>query len=205
MAEFLTDLRTVAREPADKLPMALSREGFWRRTPETDAVRKALEKKLTCDFQETPLAAFVQNIQDLAHVPVFLDRRSLDDVAVATDVPITATYNDVALQDVLALVLKDLGLTYTVADDVLLVTTPDVEEGEVTWAIYPVGDLVTSGRSVGDLHDMIMTTVAPDSWGTVGGAGSLHGIRGVTQALVVSQSGQVHRQIAALLAQLRRP
>jgi hypothetical protein len=119
--------------------------------------------------------------------------------------PLTATFKDVALQDVLTMVLKDVDLTYTVTDDVLLVTTPDFESYHLTWAIYPVGDLVTAGRSAEELIQMLTTTVAPESWEAVGGPGAVRGIRGVTQALVITQSCDVHRQIAALLAQLRRP
>ncbi len=121
------------------------------------------------------------------------------------DTPLTATHKDTAVQDVLTMALKDLDLTYTVTDDVLLVTWPDFESYHLTWAIYPVGDLVTAGRSAEALIQMLTTTVAPQSWEAVGGPGAVRGIRGVTQALVITQSCDVHRQIAALLAQLRRP
>ena len=205
VASFLAVLRDVARQPADKLPVALSDNGWWRQTPETDAVRKALEQKLTCEFRETTLTEFLQFLQSNTQIPMLLDRRSIDEAGVPADAPLTATFEDVALQDILTMVLKDVDLTYTVTDDVLLVTTPDFESYQLTWAIYPIGDLVTAGRSAEALIQMLTTTVAPESWEAVGGPGAVRGIRGVTQALVITQSCDVHRQIAALLAQLRRP
>jgi hypothetical protein len=135
---------------------------------------------------------------------MLLDRRHIDEAGVPADVPLTATFKDVALQDILTMVLKDVDLTYTVTDDVLLVTTPDFESYQLTWAIYPVGDLVIAGRSAEELIQMLTTTVAPESWDSLGGPGAICGIRGVTHALVITQSCDVHRQIAALLAQLRR-
>jgi len=204
VAAFLADLRTVARQPADELPVAVSHEGWWRQTPETDAVRKRLEQKLTCEFRETPLANVLPLLYEQTQVPMLLDRRSVEDAGVAVDTPLTATHNDTALHDVLTMALKDLDLTYTVTDDVLLITAPDFESYHLTWAIYPVGDLVTAGRSADELVQMLTTTIAPQSWEEVGGPGVVRGIRGVTQALVITQSCDVHRQIAALLAQLRR-
>ncbi len=205
VAAFLADLRSVARQPANKLPVAVSHEGWWRQTPETEAVRKALEQQLTCEFREAPLTDVLQFLHEKTQVSVFLDRRSADQAGAAAETPLTAACKDIALQDVLTMVLKDVGLTYTVTDDVLLVTTPEFESSHVTWAIYPVGDLVTAGRSVDELVPMITAMVAPQCWAEVGGSGVILGLRGVTQALVVSQSCHVHRQIAALLAQLRRP
>jgi hypothetical protein len=205
VAGFLADLRTVARQPANKLPVAVSHEGWWRQTPETDAVRKALDQKLTCEFEETPLTDVLQFLREKTHVPMFLDRRSADQAGLAADTPLTAISNGVTLQDTLTMALENIGLTYTVTDDVLLVTTPEFAESDCTWAIYPVGDLVTAGRSADELVTMLTTTVSPQSWEEVGGPGVVRGLRGITQALVISQSCHVHRQIAALLAQLRRP
>jgi hypothetical protein len=205
VAAFLAVLRTVARQPANKLPVAVSDEGWWRQTPETDAVRKALEQKLTCEFKETPLRDVLQFLREKTQVPVFLDRLGAQQFGVDVDTTLTATHKDGALQDVLTMALNNVGLTYTVTDDVLLATSLEFAGSHVTWAIYPVGDLVTAGRSVDELVPMLATTVAPKSWEQVDGPGVIRGVRGMAPALVVSQSCHVHRQIAALLAQLRRP
>ena len=53
------------------------------------------------------------------------------------------------------------------------------------------------------LIELITTTVRPTSWDTVGGPGSIKGFEG-TLSLVVSQTQEVHDEIADLLKQLRR-
>lgn len=53
------------------------------------------------------------------------------------------------------------------------------------------------------LVDLVTTTIAPDSWGEVGGAGSIRQYE-TTLSLVVRQTQKVHEEIADLLDQLRR-
>ena len=53
------------------------------------------------------------------------------------------------------------------------------------------------------LIDLITATIAPDSWDDVGGEGSIQGFP-TNLSLVVSQTQEVHEQIADLLQQLRR-
>jgi len=53
------------------------------------------------------------------------------------------------------------------------------------------------------LIDLITTTIAPESWDDVGGPGSVSGFE-TNLSLVVSQTQEVHDQIADLLKQLRR-
>lgn len=62
------------------------------------------------------------------------------------------------------------------------------------------------GASVADfteLIDLITSTVQPDSWDTVGGAGSVKPYT-TTLSLVIRQTQAVHQEIADLLTQLRR-
>ena len=53
------------------------------------------------------------------------------------------------------------------------------------------------------LIELITTTIAPQSWDEVGGPGSISGFD-TNLSLVVSQTQEVHEQIADLLEQLRR-
>jgi general secretion pathway protein D len=53
------------------------------------------------------------------------------------------------------------------------------------------------------LIDLITTTISPQSWDDVGGPGSIEGFQ-TNLSLVVSQTQDVHEQIADLLEQLRR-
>ena len=53
------------------------------------------------------------------------------------------------------------------------------------------------------LIELVTTTIAPDTWDEVGGPGSVSGFEG-NLSLVISQTQEVHEQIADLLEQLRR-
>ena len=53
------------------------------------------------------------------------------------------------------------------------------------------------------LIELITTTIAPDSWDEVGGAGAIEPFP-INLSLVISQTQEVHEQIADLLDQLRR-
>ena len=53
------------------------------------------------------------------------------------------------------------------------------------------------------LIELITTTIEPDSWEDVGGAGTIKEFRG-NLSLVISATQQVHEQIRDLLEQLRR-
>ena len=55
--------------------------------------------------------------------------------------------------------------------------------------------------SGGKLLKIITTTIEPDSWDAVGGAGSIVEYQG---ALIVSQTQDVHRQLQQLLDDLRK-
>jgi general secretion pathway protein D len=60
-----------------------------------------------------------------------------------------------------------------------------------------------SAADFGPLIDLITTTISPQSWDDVGGPGSIEGFD-TNLSLVVSQTQEVHEQIADLLEQLRR-
>src|SRR5207237_2778564 len=53
------------------------------------------------------------------------------------------------------------------------------------------------------LTELITSTIAPQSWNEVGGPGAITGYEN-NLSLVVSQTQEVHEQIADLLEQLRR-
>jgi RND family efflux transporter MFP subunit len=205
VAEFLADLRTVASQPAAKLPVAVSHEGYWRQTPQTEAVRAALQKKLTIEFDKTPLQDVVDYVRDQSRVNVFLDRGGLASIGVKPSVPVAQRFTDIPLDRLLGMTLKGLGLTYSVEADSLVITSEDTASSRLSAAIYPAGDLVTRGRSVENLVKMLTQTVAPTMWEETGGPGTVIGIKGCADALVVEQTTEVHREIADLLAQLRQP
>ena len=183
--------------------------------PGATAVEQQIERLLdtptTLNFAETPLEDVAAAIGQQHRVPVRLDSKALDDIGVGTDTPVTFAARGTPLRSALRLILKPLGLVFTVSNDSLMITTPEECESELTTVLYPVTDLVrfrdTKGEEWQDydsLIDLIASTVEPQSWDMVGGPGSINGYPvGKVDTIVVSQTQEVHREIAALLEKLR--
>jgi hypothetical protein len=143
-------------------------------------------------------------------IEIQLNKKALDDAGVAADTPITRSLQGVTLRSALDLILRERSLTFVVQDEMLLITTPEDAETKLATVIYPVGDLVQyrdpSGGTMSDfdsLIELINSTIAPEAWSSVGGPGSVEAFP-TNLSLVISQTQEVHRQVAGLLQTLRR-
>jgi hypothetical protein len=134
-----------------------------------------------------------------------LDTKTLNDLGIMPDVTVTKSLKGITLRAALRLVLRDLGLTYVIRDDVLVITTP---ENACYLKVYDVADLVAAKEGEAAVLDSLMgmvTKICPSSppgqssW--PGWIGSLRSA-GVA-AIVVNQPEEFHDQVADLLAQLR--
>ena len=182
-------------------------------TPEVgkEILRLSLNQRVNVDVSEKPLEKFVNELRDTYRVNVLIDRKALDDAGIGLDTPVSIQLRSVPLRLVLKRALKQFDLTWLVDEDALLITTEDEASQRVETVIYPVYDLLVwdaldAGGSPGDLDydaliELITSTVAPTSWDEVGGPGSIAPYLG---NLVISQTQQVHEQIAELLMRLRR-
>ena len=176
-----------------------------------EAVERALQRKVSLQYDAAPLDGIARQVADLAGVPVQIDRKALEDLGIGTDAPVSFRVSNVSLRSALNLMLRNLDLTYEIRDEVLLITTPEVTDNSLTTTIYPVADLVVCRDSKGELWDdydtlidTITSTVASPTWDQAGGPGDVKGFPiGKAKVLVVSQTADVHREIAELLAKIR--
>jgi hypothetical protein len=175
------------------------------------AILEALEETTTLHFVETPLADVVRFLEGKHKVLIVLDRKALDDVGIGSDTPINVDLRNIALRSALKIMLRELDLTWNIRNDVLLITTPEQAETWMVTEVYDVGDLVTCRDSKGKLWDdydtlmkTIQSTIGPTTWYDVGGPGSMRGVTfPSTKVLVISQTDEVHREIAALFERIR--
>jgi len=110
----------------------------------------------------------------------------------------------------LAVVASRSGATNrAVVSPTVLAQMPTGQMGSTSSGSMPVGFGGPGGLGGGamadfdSLIDLIVTTVAPDSWDEVGGPGSIAPFE-TNLSLVVSQTQEVHDQLVDLLEQLRR-
>ena len=93
--------------------------------------------------------------------------------------------------------LRFHGLAWYFRDDILHITTPEVARENQVTVPYPVGDLFDQGIKPETLHEVITSTVAPEHWEEVGGAGVLGQLGDV---MLIRQTDEWQRNVQGLLA-----
>jgi hypothetical protein len=139
----------------------------------------------------------------------------------------------VSFGNLLGTLLHELHLAYVIKDNVLQITTVDLQAGDKTVSkIYPVGNLVSPAEPIilplagGDvffgwstrtpaglrllddtpeesLMNLIVSAIKPQSWHENGGSGTIDYVP-VSKSLVVSQTPDIQEQVGDFLAALGR-
>jgi len=176
-----------------------------RQRKAVEQIQAALDKELeTAPLQASqPLEQFVVALRKELGVPVVVDRRALEDVGITPDEPMEVDLPDKGLsaRSFLRLALDQYDLDYVIADEVLLISTPEELENRLETIVYSTRELQISGE---ELSETIMRCVDPPTWEEVGGPGTLVALPPPNESLVISQTQRVHEQIADLLEQMRR-
>ena len=183
--------------------------------PESSRLERLLASRVTLSFGDMTLDGFADMLRQLHGLNVLIDHRALDDVGLKPTVRVAPVdLKNVALEEGLNLILDQLELTIIVRDSALVITTPEEAENHLEIRVYPVADLVqivTAGTrhrnpwnsDYDTLIETITSTIAPDTWDQVGGAGSIEPFPN-TYSLVIGQVRTVHQQVQSLLTTLRR-
>lgn len=187
--------------PADK--EACRVEFFPQPTASEKKILAALEKPTTVDFNETPLQDVVDYLVDFHNdeVPIKLDNKALEDQGLGSDTQVTGKLTNLPLRSVLRLMLAQHDLGFVIKNDVLLITTIEVENAEAVTRAYPLGDLVR-GDNYTALRNAITSTVRPNTWHQVGGPGQIEVLE-ESKSIVISQTQRAHDEVLELLRSLR--
>jgi len=175
----------------------------------TDACEKSLERQVTADLKEVPLCDALEFLSKAADVDIALDRRSLDDIGIAPDTPVSVDLKDAPLQSVLDRIAGPLDCQTCPRGAVIVFTSEEEAECRLTNRYHRVDELLAENQEKGgspeydyaELYDLLYGVVAPETWDEVGGAGSISFFKGV---MVVSQTPAVHAEIEELLKDLGR-
>ena len=175
-----------------------------------EAIEALLRKPTTMEFIETPLKDVCEYLCDLHHIELALDRKALDDAGVALDTPVTMNVRDLPLDSSLNVLLAPLGLTSTIHNDVLWITTSEATDCLLLARRYNVEDLVEFRDKEGvwedhnSLIEAITSTISPTTWDTVGGPGSITIQRlGVARVLFVTATYRIQCEVTRLLDDVR--
>jgi hypothetical protein len=176
-------------------------------------IHAALAQRVDFDLADMPLKRLVDFLKQHG-VPARLDVRALDDYGISDDVPIRFQQSGITLRAALNLILNELYLTWTIYNEVLLITTISSNCESPTARVYDVTHLlprrsepVVHGYHVSrfdPLIEVILGTIATESWLEYGGPAAIEAFElNHAAVLVVSQTRQAHEQIERLLAGLR--
>ena len=131
------------------------------------AILKVLAEPASFDFEKTRLNDVAKQLQTQYRVPVVIDKKALDDQGTTTDTLVTSRMSGIPLWSALHLMLRELNLTWTIAFDVLLITTPNEVNQYLVVRTYDVADLLvplcdftyrTSLPTMDDPHDPQVNT-----------------------------------------------
>jgi len=142
-------------------------------TPE-ERIEKALARPIDLTIKEQPLKDVIGLLQEMAKVPVILEVKKLEEAAINTETPVSFDVKGISLKSGLRLMLRPLGLTYVVEDEVVQITTPEDAGSRLHIRVYDCRELLTmpgtknvAPKAAGNV-EAVPNGVPP---GTVAGAG----------------------------------
>jgi hypothetical protein len=172
-------------------------------------VEKKLTAKINVKFQDTNFQEVLDELRSNAGINIIVDHRALAEAGLNANFPVNLQLQAVSRKTVLKHILRDAGLTYTVDDGILFITTPQADK--LVRRVYPVADLVMQFQpvtengepEVPDLVRVIRRTVEPQSWSEVGGRASIEYFHD-GRSIIVTQTSEIQDEIRELLEELRK-
>jgi hypothetical protein len=168
----------------------------------------ALDRTAKLSVVEASLDEVVKKLSSASGVPFVLNMVRLEEAGKSPDQVFSVDLTDMSLRSVLRHTLGPHDLAFFVRDDHITITTREELNETLDVRIYPVRDLMAPDRTGAEpssyvrLMELVFRTIKPSSWDAAGGSGNLRGFD-PAGVLVVTQTQEVHEQVAGLLAQLR--
>jgi hypothetical protein len=137
---------------AQQGPRKQQRAGFWPATvaKQTEAearIYAELGEPTRFEFSATTLDDAIRYLKDLHGIDIEFNRKALERAGInPNETLITRRLRGVPLKSALKLVLDELGLSYVIKHDVLLITSRDDADTTLSTRVYPVRDLVRPVR-----------------------------------------------------------
>ncbi len=148
--KLVKDAERTAKKPAEAVKPGQASD--FKAKPKTahklhggeKAILKALKRKVSLDFTETPLQDVIAFLSEKGHIPIVRDAAGLKDAGVDPECPITCKLSGISLQSALEIILDELQLKWAIHHDVLMITSPQKAESDefMETKIYDVADLV---------------------------------------------------------------
>ncbi len=132
-----------------------------KKDPHVLAIESKLKDRVSINMDKQPLSEAITFLQNYTGLNIVLDPKALGEEGLTSSSPVSLNVNQVSLKTVLKLLLKPLGLTYRLEDDVVLVTSPQADQSQTYPKTYYVGDLIMPPDRGGQ-NILPHTVMAPD-------------------------------------------
>jgi len=179
-----------------------ARQTYVNEPPQHLALREKLSENVSVAFVDTPLETAVKQLADQVKADIRLDAPALRRMRLREREPVSLTLTDRKLETVLQAIVLDLELTWVLRDGVLWITSAEEAEEFLKTAVYDVRDLCRDDGEMDALIEAVTTATQPDSWGDVGGPGSINSVKPGT--LVIGHQERVQREVLEMLETYRR-
>ncbi len=185
--------------------------------PKEETCEQQLTKKISLDYNLAPLSQVIDDLREKYGVNICIDVPALEMENISINTNVTFKVTNITMKSALNRLLHNARLTYTITDEVILITTPAQAGGALTMTTYPIGDILDCDLSkvpslAGEYKNRtekaarvvkFITAVEPKRWLECGGPGTLEFFPG-SQYLMVNQTPAVHEMISTQLMGLRR-
>jgi predicted RNA-binding Zn-ribbon protein involved in translation (DUF1610 family) len=182
-------------DPAEETPLP-------RPAPRNvDVAGRLADPIVEIEFTSVPLVEFLEFMSDLSTIPITLEPEALAFRRLSPTSPVSVRETDTTVEGVLLAALAPLKLGYVANDGHLLVTGSSAGESRLRTIKHPVEDLSRGDpEQLAELGRQIERLVAPESWKTAGGEGSIDASNG---GLSITQTEAVHYRVIAFCETLR--
>lgn len=185
--------------------------GCWcngERSESVNRIMKQLNRPLKSSglqLNDVPISEAVALIKSEYEIPIETDWAALEDAGLGPGEQVSIDVQGISLKSALRLLLQRKQLTYIIANEVLIITTPEEADTRLMACVYNVQDLIgddLNGQRMDALVDTIIAAIATETWAEAGGgrAAALPLHDGI---LVISQTTAVHEQVGELLTSIR--
>jgi hypothetical protein len=135
------------------------------------AIRRAFDKRIDVDFNQTPLSEVLHSIGEKLGIPVIIDEKGLNEETLTPDEPVTVARKDARVRDILRQVLQPLNLTVKVDLEAFVVTNKKNSAKEIRF--YDLSYILPDNGVTIDLIKAIETMIEPDTWQSAGGTSAI--------------------------------
>jgi hypothetical protein len=191
-------IRTVPQPSAANLGAEYRSIRLWPVGDAASAIASALDKRCEkLEFAEMPLREALAAFADRAGISITLDHEAFEDAGLAPETPVTARFAGISFRSALRQLLRDIDLASIIRHDRLVVTTVAKAQAHPVRTFYPT----LPGGDLDEIAALIERTIAPATWDTVGGHGTVTPApTSLGWGVVVNHDEDVQEEIEALLA-----